>query len=113
MRFVSIAALVVSAVAFAACDGGEPDPRIAEIEGLTGDATAGADVFSANCASCHAADGTGGTGPDLTAHGDHSRAELIGIVFNGEGLSMPEFGSKLDNQEIADVVSHVESLHAE
>jgi len=98
---VSLSLLAV----LAACDG-EADPRIAEIEALTGDATAGANVFSANCASCHGADGTGGSGPDLTAHSDHSREEIIALVFGGEGL-MPAFKDTLENQEIADVVEHV------
>ncbi|MFQ5501476.1 MAG: c-type cytochrome, partial [Phycisphaerae bacterium] len=33
---------------------------------LTGDATAGAQTFADNCAVCHAADGTGDIGPNIT-----------------------------------------------
>jgi len=95
--------------ALVAC-GGEADPRIAEIEALTGDATAGETVFSANCASCHGADATGGTGPNLVEEADEEREEFIETIFNGKGVGMPSFKDELENQEIADVVSYLQSL---
>lgn len=82
-----------------ACAGGD--------EEIVGDATAGATVFADNCASCHAADGTGGSGPDLTGMTDE--AEIEEYVVNGDG-GMPAFGDTLSEQEIADVVAHVLTL---
>lgn len=76
-----------------------------DILSLEGDASAGATVYADNCASCHAADGTGGTGPDLTAHvGHHSDEELVGTIVDGSG-TMPAFGASLDDQDIADVLA--------
>lgn len=111
MRFVSAAVFALAALSFAAC--GEPDPRIAEIEAIDGNAAFGSEVYVTHCASCHADDGSGGTGPDLTAHGDHSEAEIISYVLNGKGIGMPAFADTLSNQEIADVVAHLETLHAD
>lgn len=72
---------------------------------LEGDSTEGATVFSDHCASCHGADGTGGTGPDLTSHiGHHSSAQLVGVVVEGDGV-MPGFAGTLDDQQIADVLA--------
>lgn len=76
-----------------------------DILALDGDATVGATVYADNCASCHASDGTGGTGPDLTAHvGHHSESELVTVIAEGDGV-MPAFASTLTDQEIADVLA--------
>lgn len=87
------------------------EDRVKTITDLTGDATAGADVFAANCASCHAADGTGGTGPDLTAEAEDP-AEIAEYVLYGED-EMPAFDGDLTDQEIADVVAYVASIGGE
>ena len=68
-----------------------------------GDATAGADLYASTCASCHAADGTGGAGPSLvSATPGKSDAELTDIIQNGTG-DMAAQG--LDDQQTADVVA--------
>lgn len=80
-------------------------------ETITGDATAGADVYAANCASCHGADGTGDDAngfPNLVEEAPEA-AEIEEYVRDGEGV-MPAFEGTLDDQEIADVVAYVESL---
>jgi len=79
---------------------------------LTGNAAAGATVFSANCASCHGSDGAGtGTAPALTSAliQQKTDASLTATVTNGDG-SMPAFGKSLSAQQIADVVAHVRTL---
>jgi len=76
---------------------------------LTADSTAGESVYTANCVACHAADGTGGVGSDLTANASAlSTREIAEIVIGGQG-SMAGFGSTLSDQEIADVTAYVET----
>lgn len=55
----------------------------------TVDASAAEEVYKQSCASCHAADLSGGAGPDLTAVGaDYSADEIEDIINNGIG-TMP------------------------
>jgi mono/diheme cytochrome c family protein len=78
------------------------------------------DLFKANCARCHGADGKGDTplgqtyhAPDFTdpewwrKHSDISNTlSLISIVSHGKG-GMPAFGKKLKHNEIKLLVSYV------
>lgn len=80
-------------------------------ETITGDATAGADVYASNCASCHGADGTGDEAngfPNLVEEAPDA-AEIEEYVRDGAGV-MPAFEGTLGDQEIADVVAYVDSL---
>lgn len=55
----------------------------------TVDAGAAEEIYKKSCASCHAADLSGGVGPDLTTTGaDHSVDEIEDIINDGVG-SMP------------------------
>ena len=59
------------------------------------DVASGQRIFDAQCAWCHGAGGTGGTGPDLhrtqLRHAANDR-ELVNIVRNGiNGTEMPSF----------------------
>lgn len=55
----------------------------------TVDASAAEEIYKQSCASCHAADLTGGAGPDLTTTGaDFSVEEIEDIINDGIG-SMP------------------------
>lgn len=92
---------------FAACDSGEASDEVAAIAALTGDAAAGQAIYDANCTGCHGADGTGGSGPDIT--GEDDTEEMIEYVFYGDG-DMPAHGDTLEDQEIADVVAYAQSL---
>lgn len=74
--------------------------------GIVGDADAGETLFADNCAACHGADGTGGSGPDITGL-DATTVE--DTVIAGEG-DMPAYGETFDEQEIADVVAYVLTL---
>jgi len=73
-------------------------------EGLTGDPAAGANVYAANCASCHGVNGEGGTGPALAGEAEET-AELEDIILNGEG-EMPAI--PLEDQELADVIAYLQ-----
>ncbi|MCB9685365.1 MAG: cytochrome c [Alphaproteobacteria bacterium] len=105
MRGVMVAALALL-VGCGGDDGG--GSRVDDIMALTGDAAAGESVFASNCAVCHGADGTGGTGPDIT--GESEADEVAGYVLDGAD-GMTAFDGVLSDQEIADVVAYVtESL---
>jgi mono/diheme cytochrome c family protein len=64
---------------------------------------AGPEIFASVCAACHGADGTGNTGPDLTALSTLTKDRIVDQVTNGGG-SMPAYGGQLSAEEI-DVVS--------
>ena len=64
--------------------------QVDDILALEGDAVSGEEVFSANCASCHGADGTGGSGPNLVAEAGEDDAEWVEIILGGED-TMPAF----------------------
>jgi mono/diheme cytochrome c family protein len=76
---------------------------------LTGDASAGADVWSANgCSGCHtmAAAGASGTvGPSLDET-QPSYELAVTRITQGQG-AMPAFGDTLEPQQIADVAQYV------
>ncbi|HSC93305.1 MAG TPA: PQQ-binding-like beta-propeller repeat protein [Gaiellaceae bacterium] len=73
-----------------------------------GDAAAGEQVFSDNCAGCHGTSGTGGNGgPDLTAIPMARNIErVVAQVTNGGG-GMPAFKGTLTQQQINDVSAYV------
>lgn len=96
------------------CPGGDPtettDPtdtnRTEDILGLTGAPASGATLYTDNCASCHAADGSGGIGPDLSlVVPPMSEENLVDLLLDGSG-SMPSSAS-LEDQQLADIVSYV------
>jgi mono/diheme cytochrome c family protein len=98
----------VIALWFVGCGG----DRIDTIAGLTGDVEEGATLYAtgdgtgAGCASCHAADGSGGTGPSLVDRApDLDEDALITVIITGYGDMGPQ--AQLDDQEVADVVAYV------
>jgi mono/diheme cytochrome c family protein len=69
----------------------------------------GAQLFQANCANCHGADGGGGFGPQLAGgavvrHFPNENDQIT-FVTNGRG-SMPSFGSMLTAAQIRQVVDY-------
>jgi mono/diheme cytochrome c family protein len=79
--------------------------RVDTIAALSGDETAGADVFQ-TCVPCHGADGSGGTGNSLIERAPvYDKKGLITYIIDG-GVNMPP-QSSLDDQEVADVVAYV------
>jgi putative heme-binding domain-containing protein len=78
------------------------------------DVAAGQRIFDAQCAWCHGAAGTGGTGPDLhratLRHAANDR-ELTAIVRNGiPGTEMPGFTSALTETMAWQTAAYVRSL---
>lgn len=73
---------------------------------ITASGVDGAAVFAGTCAGCHGADGTGNTGPDLTAKTGIAKDRIVDQVTNG-GTKMPEYGSKLTADEISAVADYV------
>jgi mono/diheme cytochrome c family protein len=67
----------------------------------------GAELFaSKGCAYCHGTAGVGGgVGPDLQlVRQRHTRNEIVTQIQNG-GKTMPNFGDKLTDEEINDLVA--------
>jgi mono/diheme cytochrome c family protein len=107
VNLVEVLVLVGTAVAVLLLFTNEPD---------TGTATPqspGAQVFAANCATCHGADGGGGTGPQLSDGAAVKRfpdaADQIAFVSDGEG-GMPAFGGQLSPAKIREVVEFTRTL---
>ena len=123
--------ILLSALAFTACSGdgskdgsgdsaatsdsgsttGDDDDTTTDpvqaILALTGDSSAGMALYDTNCAGCHAADGSGGTGPSLLRA--ISAESIVEKIYYGED-SMPAFGDTLSEQEIADITAYVEGF---
>lgn len=75
--------------------------------GEPGPASAGALLFTANCAVCHGSQGGGGLGPALAGDQNLQNADyVIGKVLLGGG-GMPPFSTRLTAPEIANVASFV------
>jgi cytochrome c oxidase cbb3-type subunit 3 len=78
------------------------------------DIAAGQQIFDAQCAWCHGAGGTGGTGPDLrrpTLRHATTDASLTNIVRNGiPGTEMPSFAIALTDNMAWQTAAYVRSL---
>lgn len=127
-----IALMAVLVLALAACGGGDEGSGDGDSSGtdapsgLTGDATAGEEVFVGTCAACHGPDARGieGLGKDL--HGnefvaDNSDAEMVAFLEEGRpagdpandtGVDMPPKGGNpsLADQDLYDVVAYLRTL---
>jgi disulfide bond formation protein DsbB len=94
---------------------------------LVGDAANGGNIFSTACVACHGpeAKGVTGLGKDLTTSewvGQQSDAQLVEFIKKGRdatdplnttGVAMPPKGGNpaMSEQEIADIVAFVRSIH--
>ena len=93
------AAGAAAALALTACGGDDGG----------GGGSAGADIYSSNCASCHGADGGGGAGPRLS--GDRlvetypDIDDQIAVIAEGRG-AMPAFGDQLSRSQIESVARY-------
>ena len=86
-----------------------PSERALKIAKLNGNAAEGKVYYENKCSRCHGTDGRGGQGLNLIEHRDgHDDAELIDTILEGSG-SMPSF-NHLEDQEIADIISHIRAL---
>ena len=87
---------------------------IAVSPAVAADAGAGATVFDANCAACHAG-GQNVIMPEKTLEkealdqylaGGRSEASVVKQVTNGKN-AMPAFGGRLSDEDIANVAAYV------
>ena len=89
--------------------GCSPSDRALKIAELSGDPNVGEVLYNEMCSRCHGVSGRGGVGLNLIEHRDgHEDAELIDTVLEGGG-GMPSF-KRLEDQEIADIISHIRAL---
>ena len=138
MKKLSLIALLAAAVMLAACGGGEPEPTatpapaaaapVQEVAaGPVGDVANGGKIFATACVACHGPEGKGvtGLGKDLTTSewvGEQTDAQLVEFIkvgrdathpLNTTGVAMPPKGGNpaMSEQEIADIVAFVRSIH--
>lgn len=71
---------------------------------LTGDPVAGEFLYQGYCESCHAADGTGLSGPDLTERLPTLTSPEILEQIEVGGNGMPAFEGEFTDQELADLL---------
>ena len=93
-----------------ACTG----PADKDTAGGGGDATAGAEVYTASCAACHGATGQGQVGPPLDATAEPGRisdAHVAELVTRGS-LRMPPVGAAWGDADVEAVGAYLRSLRA-
>jgi len=97
----------------------EPDLRAnAREEQVTTYTAIGADLFAANCASCHGEDATGGSAPTLNAEeflkstSDEQIHLLVAGGVSGTDMSAwgLDFGGTLTDEQVSQVVTYLRSL---
>lgn len=100
--------------------GGALKADAATLMGLSKDADslkAGAAVFTANCISCHARDGSGLTGTNLTDDkyvNVKTITDIVDIVRKGRNNgAMPAWGNRLGGNDIVQVSAYVASLRGQ
>jgi mono/diheme cytochrome c family protein len=105
VEVLALAAVAVAVVLLFANEGGSSYTA-------TG-SSPGAQIYAANCASCHGASGGGGTGPQLAGGAAAKRfpdvADQVTFVTDGSG-AMPSFGGQLSPAEIHNVVEYTRTL---
>ena len=105
MSFVGLLAIMVLGIT--ACGESEKTTaeRVKDIVILSGDLSAGENLYAAKCSFCHGGNGEGkGDSPAMAgAVENQTDTYLITLVIDGFG-SMPGLGSSLSDQEIADVI---------
>ena len=106
---VLLAGGVLMLVAAAGCSDSVP-AESADAPLSTESFTLGKNVYLTRCVGCHGVDGSGIVGPDIRPGKvleKYASAEAMeALVRDGLG-EMPEFGSKLRDEEIAGVVAYV------
>lgn len=74
-----------------------------------GPGTQGEELFAANCASCHGAQGTGLIGPNLHANPfirSQNDVDLIAFILAGrQGTAMPGFQGRLTEEQLSHIVA--------
>ncbi len=107
VRIDDLAHLLRSEVTrFADADARDPEVRAPRVVALSGDRTAGAALFSANCTPCHGEDGRGTErAPSLYDRVPPlSNLEVAATLIQGKGY-MPVWGNRFEDQQLADLVA--------
>ncbi len=86
-----------------------PTATVAPAAGESVDAD---ELFAANCAGCHGAEGKGGFGPDLRGQYTYgkSSAAVKASITNGRGGKMPAFADRLSAEQIDTLATYVLQL---
>ena len=88
-------------------------PPEGETQPPAGSVVEGEKLYTASCAACHGADGTGGVGPGLHANGliqSKDDAELVDFLLSGvEGTAMAGFQGRLDQAQLSRIVALLRS----
>ena len=95
-----VAALLVLCMVTTACS---------STEGLLGK-----ELYEQSCATCHRADGTGGTGPAVGAGSNAVQLtdeQIAGVIRVGPGV-MPGF-SRLTDEQVTSLVDYIRELQGE
>jgi mono/diheme cytochrome c family protein len=106
-----VAVLVLGLSACGGSDDGTTSTPTSTEAAATGDPTAGKEVFTSTCGSCHTladAGTSGAIGPNLDDLAP-SEETVANQVRTGGG-AMPAFGDELSAQQIADVAAYVSSV---
>lgn len=89
----------------------ENNVTLADAAGIT----AGAELFKVNCAACHANDGGGTIGPNLTddywLHGGGIKDIFATIKYGVVEKGMRSWKEDLSPQQIQNVASYIQSIH--
>jgi mono/diheme cytochrome c family protein/uncharacterized membrane protein len=80
---------------------------------VDGDPEVGRELFATHCAACHGSDAQGmGTAPSLVGVTERLGAELAERTIRDGRNRMPAFGSRLDEAQIRDLLTHLDQLAA-
>lgn len=108
MKF-AVRTLALAAVALLSACG--PMTRADQIATITGTASAGASIYTAQCASCHGTDGKGtSSGVDLHAPAkSETQVKVLNTIINGvTNTAMVSYGA-LTNQQLADLYAFIKA----
>jgi quinohemoprotein ethanol dehydrogenase len=105
----ALTALVLAGTLVSGCGGGDKatgEPTTAPVESRQ--ASSGAQLFSANCESCHGPEGAGGhVGPDLQKSPVAEHLSQVKSQVENGGGAMPPFSGVLSAEEIDVVANYV------
>ncbi|MFD0711951.1 c-type cytochrome [Paenibacillus sp. GCM10027626] len=101
IKMLLLVAAVIALLALAACAGKKTDTtQQPPAAGNTGAQINAEAIYKQNCIGCHAADLSGGVGPNLQKVGSRLTAEQIGVKITDGGSGMPAFKQSLDADQI-------------
>jgi mono/diheme cytochrome c family protein len=114
MKRFSLSVAAVAAMTLSGCGGTTPPTRAQTIAALTGVAATGQSVYTAQCVSCHQADGNGNASyKSATAFVKANTAEaFFNKTIDGvPGTAMVSYAA-LTNQQLADCYAYIKNTLA-